>query len=1241
MSPPGVLRSDPELRRRWQARFDRVLVDEYQDIEPAQELLVRVLAAPQDCLFCVGDEDQTLYGWRRASVRRMVDLDLAYPGLQRHALAHNYRCPRRVVAASRRLIEHNEIRFPKRIEPDPARPPDGEDALSLHEHASQAHAAAEIATTLQGSDREQIVVLARTTNLLRTVALACAELGVRIAAPDAVFEPHGARAALEAPAPKPGRSPERDRRLPKGAGNGPVARLRGLLIALALEPGHVVSKATLVDWIWGERPPADAANALQRLVSRLRKALPERLVERETNGYRLAVEPDAVDAVRFERLVGEARDDEDSRRLRDALALWRGAAMQDVGLQDSAAFDTAVARLEGLRLTAMEDRFDAEIRLGHGVKLVSELTDLVAAHPLRERLVAALMRALVATGRDTEALLVYERTRETLADELGVYPSPELSALHVALLRGELGRREENRKANLRVELTSFVGKDADVAAVRELIAEHRLITLIGPGGSGKTRLATETARTLLGDLPDGAWLVELAAISADGDVAHSTLAALGLRDALLGDAPDAQPTDRVIAAVRERAMLLILDNCEHVIESAAAFAHRVLGECQRLRIVATSREPLGIIGEALWPVAPLVLPAEDASPGEIESSPAVRLLQDRASAVHKDLAIDAHTLSTMARICQALDGMPLAIELAAARLRTMSLDQLANRIDDRFRLLIGGSRTALPRHRTLRAVIDWSWELLTDVERMVLRRLSVFSGSASLEAAERVCAGDAVEAEQVFELLTALTEKSLVLTEDDRAPRYRILDTINEYARHRLAEAGESDLARRAHLAYFTELAETADPHLRGAEQLEWLATVEVEHDNISAAMRGALAAGEASGAMRLAAAAGWYWWLGGHKAEGNELIMTATSVPGEVADEIRATVYAFVVAFLTSGRGDEYQAEEWIHEVHEISQRVQVRHPAVVLVAALEDMLQSPDAALSAWEPLLTDENPWARALARLQLGKMRIELGWEGRAADTYLETALTEFRALGERWGISCALTELADRIATRGEFAGACEYYEQAIAVVTEVGAIEDVVRMRSRQAQLYWLSGDEESSAAAMAEAQRYAERVAWPNALAELALAKAGLARWSGDAEQAHRQLDVATAMLGNAGERPNVRALIQDLLGYLAEDLDEAREHRVAAFAAASESGHVLAIAQVLVGIADLALREERYEQAARLLAASAGERGLPDRSQPDVTRIEQATRSRLGELRFTKATEEGAQASWRELVAVTLAL
>ncbi|MFB7733455.1 BTAD domain-containing putative transcriptional regulator [Streptomyces sp. NPDC056112] len=1025
----------------------------------------------------------------------------------------------------------------------------------------------------------------------------------------------------------------------------PGARLRGLLATLALKPGHVVPKASLIDWIWGEHPPADATNALQRLVSRLRKVLPGGVVDGLTDGYRLAVEPEAVDAVRFERLVGagQARAEDAPRRvrpLREALELWRGTALQDIGLQDSAAFDAAVVRLEGLRLSATEERVDAEITLGRGAEMVTELTDLVAAHPVRERLVAALMRALVAAGRDSEALLVYQRARETLADTLGVDPSPELSALHVALLRGELRQGESRRKTNLRAELTTFVGRGADVAAVRELIAGHRLTTVIGPGGSGKTRLATETARTLLGELPDGAWLVELAPIGADGDVAQSALAGLGLRDALLGETPNAEPTDRLIAAVREREALLILDNCEHVIESAAVFAHRVLGECRRLRILATSREPLGITGEALWLVEPLALPERDADPARIESSPAVQLLRDRAGAVRRNLAVDASTLATAVRVCRALDGMPLAIELAAARLRTMPIGQLANRLDDRFRLLTSGSRTALPRHRTLRAVVDWSWELLTEAERMVLRRLSVFAGGASLEAAERVCAGDAVEREQVLDLLTALTEKSLLLTEGDSAPRYRMLGTIKEYAGHRLADAGESDRARHAHLTYFTELTETAEPHLRRAEQLEWLATLGAEHDNIGAAMRGALAADEAQAAMRLAAGAGWYWWLSGHRTEGIELITAAARTPGEVHDEVRATVYALMVLFVSSGRNDERQAAEWIHEAHRLSRLGGRRHPHIGFVEALERLLRAPDASLSAFEPLLDDEDPWVRALARWHLGKMRIVLGQDTRNADAYLETALAEFRALGERFGISLALIQLAERTAVRGGFAGACEHYEQAIAVVTEVGAIEDVIHMRSRQAQLYWLLGDEAASAAAIAEAERCAERVTWPDALAELALAKAALARWGGDAEEARGQLGVATALLGAEAERANVRAGTHDLLGYLADDLGEARAHRAAACEAAAEAGYAPLLAQVLVGVADLALRRGEHEQAARLLGASLGVRGLEDRSQPDTARIEQAVRSRLGDTRFAEAAREGTRTSWSQLVEVTLA-
>ncbi|WP_246486127.1 BTAD domain-containing putative transcriptional regulator [Kribbella qitaiheensis] len=983
----------------------------------------------------------------------------------------------------------------------------------------------------------------------------------------------------------------------------PGARLRGLLIALALRPGQVVPKATLVDWIWGEQPPAEAANALQRLVSRLRKVLPEGSVEGQPDGYRLNIEPDAVDAVRFERLAGgaQARGGERVGQLREALALWRGAAMQDIGLQDSEAFDAAVTRLEGLRLAAMEDRFDADVELGHGAELITELTDLVAAHPMRERLVAALMRVLAAAGRDSEALLVYQRTREALADALGVDPSAELSAVHVALLRGELVRGEEARKTNVRAELTSFVGKDADVSTVRELIAVHRLTTLIGPGGAGKTRLATETARTL-SDLPDGPWLVELAPVGVDSDVAQATLAALGLRDALLSDTSDLPPTDRVIAALRDREALLILDNCEHVIESAATFAHRVLGECHRLRILATSREPLGITGEALWRVMPLALPAGDAAPEAIESSPAVRLLRDRASAVRKDLAADARTLATMARVCRALDGMPLAIELAAARLRTMSLDQLADRLDDVFRLLTGGSRTALPRQRTLRAVIDWSWELLTEAERVVLRRLAVFAGGASLEAAERVCTGDTVESGDVFELLTALTEKSLVVAESDDAPRYRMLGTIKEYAAQQLAAAGESELARHAHLAYFTELAETAESHLRRADQLEWLAILGTEHDNLSAAMRGAVAAGEGQAAMRLAAYAGWYWWLSGHKVEGNELVMAATKTPGEVTDGIRAIVYALVVLFLSSGPGDEHRAKEWIHETYRIRQRLQNPAPFLELVNPLESMLREPGSFLPAWEPLLDNEDPWVRAMARLQLGKMRIVLGHPGREADDCLELALAEFRALGERFGISFALSELAERMAVRGDFADACEYYEQAIAVVIEVGAFEDVLPMRSRQAQLYWLLGTVESSDAAMADAQRYADRVTWPGALGLLALAKAVLARWSGNTEAALHQLGVATTTLGDEAELPSIRAGTQSLLGHLATDLDDARTHHTAAYQAAAEAGHASLIAQVIIGVADLALRRAQYEQAARLVAAAIGVRGLPDQSHPD---------------------------------------
>ncbi|MFE3450825.1 BTAD domain-containing putative transcriptional regulator [Nonomuraea sp. NPDC059194] len=1025
----------------------------------------------------------------------------------------------------------------------------------------------------------------------------------------------------------------------------PGIRLRALLAALALEPGRIVTRARLVDWIWGERPPADEVNAVQALVSRLRRVLPDGVVEADSGGYRLAVAPDAVDVYRFEQLINQARAAEPAARaelLRSALALWRGTPMADIALKDSDAFDAVVARLDELYVAALGDRVDADIRLGNGSEMVSELTELVATYPLREGFVAALMRALAEAGRGNEALTVYQRTRERLAEELGVDPSAELSALHTALLRGELGERADNRRTNLRAELTSFVGKDGDVGAVAGLAINHRLVTLTGAGGSGKTRLATEAARTMLTELPDGAWLVELASVQAEADLAQAALTAIGLRDqALLGGARGGEPVDRLITAIRERAILLILDNCEHVIEAAAAFADRLLGECRRLRIVATSREPLGITGEVLWQVEPLALPAKGADPSEVGSSPAVRLLRDRADLVRKDIGSDVHTLSAMARICRALDGMPLAIELAAARLRTMSIDQLAHRLDDRFRLLTGGSRTALSRHKTLRAVVDWSWDLLTEAERGVLGRLSVFSGGASLEAAERVCGDEAFAGEPVLDLLTALIEKSLLLADGDGTPRYRMLNTIREYAAQRLVEAGETEPARRAHLAYFTELAETADPHLRTAEQLKWLATLEAEHDNIGAALRGAIAEGWAQEAMRLVAAVGWYWFLSGHRAEGTELSIAAASLDGEVSDEVRAMAYTIVTVFVTSGvGGDQYQARKWIQEAHRVTQHSGFRHPMLGFVAPLERMLHGPTEFLPAFDPLIADDDPWVRAQARLARGRLRLTLGGDETDVDIDAEIALAEFRTLGDRWGIALALGFLGDRLAMLGEFARACEHYEEAVVALTELGATEDVVGLRARQARLYWLLADERSSTSAMAEAQRYADGIAWPDTLAELALAKAEQARWRGEPDKAHQHLATVRAMLDNDERIDVVRAKAMDMYGYLTDDLEKARAYRTEAFRTATEKAFPPVLAEVLIGIADLALRQGQYEQAVRLLAASDGVRGTPDRSQPDASRIAADTRNRLGETVFTEATRDGRRRDWRELAEITLA-
>jgi len=492
--------------------------------------------------------------------------------------------------------------------------------------------------------------------------------------------------------------------------------------------------------------------------------------------------------------------------------LWRGPALADMaGADAGGGVNAVVARLEELRLGAVQDRITADLRLGRARELIAELEGLTAAYPTREPLAGLLMRALQASGQRNAALEVYERTRKRLADQLGMDPSAELTALHLDMLRASPDTPGAGQRGtNLPAALTSFVGRDAELGQVAGLLTVHRLVTLTGPGGAGKTRLAIETARAEKTRYRDGVWLVELAPVADPAEVATAVLSSLGLREQPLVrvrlGGENATPAERLRAGLAGKHLLLVLDNSEHLIGVVAALAEDILTSCPEVRILATSREPLNITGEALLPVGPLALKS------------AAELLEQRASAVRPGFV----STPAVTQIARALDGMPLAIELAAARMRTMEPEQVARRLDDRFRLLTGGSRTALPRHQTLRAVVDWSWDLLDDAERALWRRLSVFTGGATLDAAEQVCAGGPVRQQDVLDLLTALADKSVVTIKP--GPRYDMLEIIRAYGRERLVEAGEDDQLRDTHAQYFLRMAMESRDYLLGAQQLDWI---------------------------------------------------------------------------------------------------------------------------------------------------------------------------------------------------------------------------------------------------------------------------------------------------------------------------------------------------------------------------------------------------------------------------------
>ncbi|WP_432840821.1 AfsR/SARP family transcriptional regulator [Dactylosporangium sp. CA-092794] len=818
---------------------------------------------------------------------------------------------------------------------------------------------------------------------------------------------------------------------------------RALLALLLVRPGTAVTVDSLLEELYSGSPPGGAVHALQSQVTRLRRLLGAAAIELLPAGYRLDAGPGDVDAGRFELLAGQGRQHLDAARpaeaaaiLGDALALWRGTAFAD--LPDAAGARAHALRLEERRLAAVEDRLAARIALGEHGPASAELRELVAHHPLRERLHELLMRALDGAGRPAEALAAYESLRRTLADELGADPSSRLATVHTGLLRGTVhtgpltdavhtgqpgtvhtGPLHGTATGTVPAPLTSFVGRDDDLRRVAELLDRARLVTLHGPGGVGKTRLCVEAAARRT-----DAVFVPLAALRHPAELPSAILSALGLRDD--GAIP---PLERLAAAFAGRPALLVLDNCEHLVQPAAELAERLLTRCPGLRILATSREPLGVTGEHLWPVRPLA------------PAPAARLFADRARAVRPDLAPGA---DTVARICRLLDGLPLAIELAAGRVRTLDPDALADRLTDRFAALSRGSRTAEPRHRTLEAAVAWSWDLLTAAERAALRRLSVFAGGAAAPAAAAVCA-----VPDAADVLDALADKSLLTT---AAGRYGMLETVRAFGRRRLAEAGEEPDAARAHAEFFVELAGAADPHLRGADQLAWLQVLDAEQDNLRAALRWSVAAGEPAQALRLFAFLAMYFWMSGTRepAAAQAVLLLdriGTRPPPGLSQEY--AMCALIAAGSVTGRTAWPRHRAAVERI--LSDVDRAAHPFTTLLWSMAAYSGDPAAAYSAGPQAVLElagrerdaPDPWQASAARLVRGFPQLVQHGPA-AAEREFTAAAESFRSLGERWGAAMALGSLAGLADLRGDHATAATLAGEAVELTRRLGAQEDL-----------------------------------------------------------------------------------------------------------------------------------------------------------------------------------------------------